>query len=132
MSADADDVDPRELGRSMTAPPGVDDDRDEPEGDDDRDGRVRLRQTGGGHAYVTDTDPHSATERPVYVHRLAAVAWGLLDGLDDPHHVHHDLSGWASDDAPETAGVPWVNAQPVLEAETPDDHARQHISRGHQ
>lgn len=129
MSADADDVDPRELGRAMEAPPGVDgyDCDDGPRRDHDRGGRVRLRQTGGGHAYVTDTDPHSATERPVYVHRLAAVAWDVLDALDDPRHVHHDLTEWAGVDAPETAGVPWVTAEPVLEAEAPDDHARQHF-----
>jgi hypothetical protein len=129
----ADDLDPRELGRTMSAPLGVQDDVQESgagELGDEHDranARVRYRMTGGGHAYVTDTDPHSATERPVYIHRLAAVAWGVLDGLDDPRHVHHDLSEWAGADAPETAGVPWLTAETVLEAELPTDHARHHF-----
>lgn len=130
MSAD---VDPRELGRTMTAPPSVQDDASteqgsgEPDIHDRANARVRYRMTGGGHAYVTDTDPHSATERPVYIHRLAAVAWGVLDGLDDPRHVHHDLTEWVGDDAPETAGVPWLTAESVLTAERPDHHARMHF-----
>ena len=29
------------------------------------------------------------SDRYVYVHRLAAVAWRILDGLGDPRDVHH-------------------------------------------
>jgi len=132
MSAES-DLSPAELGRTMTAPPGVQEDaHDSPDPQltdehDHADREVRLRLTGGGHAYVTDCDPHSGEERPVYVHRLAAVAWGLLDGLDDPRHVHHDLSDWTSEEAAERAGVPWLNAESVLTAELPDDHARHHF-----
>lgn len=46
----------------------------------------------------------------IYVHRLAAVAWGVLDGLDDNRHVHHRQA------------VPWYNAVENLEAVEPDHH----------
>lgn len=57
-------------------------------------------------------------ERYVYVHRLAAVAWGILDGLDDPRHVHH------------VNGVKWFNTEDNLEARQPDRHADHHLNGG--
>jgi hypothetical protein len=56
-------------------------------------------------------------ERYVYVHRLAAVAWGILDGLDDPRHVHH------------INGVPWCNTEDNFEAVDERTHAEYHIGR---
>ena len=76
-----------------------------------------FRATGEGYAYVAATTPHDGRERPVYLHRLAAVAWGVLDGLDDPRHVHH--SEWS---------IPWLNVEENLAAEEPDDHALYHLA----
>lgn len=78
---------------------------------------LRFRSTGEGYEYVSDRTPHDeGGERPVYIHRLNAVAWGLLDGLDDPRHVHHRTS------------IPWLNTEDNLEAIDPSDHAR--VTRG--
>jgi len=57
-------------------------------------------------------------ERYVYVHRLAAVAWDVLDGLDDPRHVHH------------VNGVEWCNTEDNLEARDPVSHADYHLRGG--
>ena len=57
-------------------------------------------------------------DRYVYVHRLAAVAWGILDGLDDPRHVHH------------VDGINWLNIEENLEARAPDRHADFHLNGG--
>jgi len=57
-------------------------------------------------------------ERYVYVHRLAAVAWGILDGLDDPRHVHH------------TNGIEWLNVPDNLEARDLVDHGDYHLNGG--
>lgn len=59
-------------------------------------------------------------ERYVYVHRLAAVAWGILDGLDDPRHVHH------------VNHVKWDNREENLEARLPDEHGRYHANARHE
>jgi len=79
--------------------------------------RVFFRATGEGYAYVAASRPQDGRERPVYLHRLAAVAWGVLDGLDDPRHVHH--CEWS---------IPWLNVEENLEAETPDEHALYHLA----
>lgn len=79
--------------------------------------RVRYRMTGEGYEYLTDTDPHSGTERPVYVHRLCGIAWGVLEGLDDPNHVHHEES------------ISWLNIEANLSAKDPRDHADHHLGR---
>lgn len=84
--------------------------------DASRDGSVRFRATGEGYAYVTDTTPHGGRERPVYLHRLAAVAWGVLEGLDDPRHVHHC-----------ERSIPWLNVEENLAAEAPEDHYLYHL-----
>jgi hypothetical protein len=65
-----------------------------------------------GYERVREWDRVEQREVYVYVHRLAAVAWDVLDDLDDPRHVHHERS------------VPWFNAESNLRAEWPDDHAR--------
>jgi hypothetical protein len=57
-------------------------------------------------------------ERYIYVHRLAAVAWGILDGLDDDRHVHH------------VNGVEWFNTEDNLEACEPDHHVDYHLNGG--
>jgi len=81
--------------------------------------RVRFRSTGGGYAYVAETTPHAGRERPVYLHRLAAVAWGILDGLDDARHVHHCEHS-----------VPLLNVEDNLAAEKPEDHYAHHLGGG--
>jgi hypothetical protein len=70
---------------------------------------VPTQATGECYEYVAD--PEATVERPVYIHRLAAVAWGELDGLDDHRHVHHEDS------------CPWHNAEGNLSAVEPERHA---------
>lgn len=109
------DVSPVDLGRSLSTPPGVEEPATDEAAEDDReDSALRFRATGEGYEYVTDVRPEEG-ERPVYIHRLTAVAWDVIDGLDDPRHVHHEVS------------VPWFNTEENLSAELPDDHARYHI-----
>ena len=57
-------------------------------------------------------------ERYVYVHRLAAVAWGILDGLDDDRHVHHRIP------------IQWLTTEENLEARAPPDHGHFHLNGG--
>lgn len=57
-------------------------------------------------------------ERYVYVHRLAAVAWDILDGLDDPRHVHHQIP------------IQWLTIEDNLEAVEPPPHADYHLNGG--
>lgn len=88
---------------------------------------VELRTTGIGYEYVSEDAPGRG-ERPVYVHRLAAVAWGLLDGLGDGDHVHHTVpETWLDDVDTRDAGIPWLTTEDTLSAEPPADHARHHI-----
>ncbi len=54
----------------------------------------------------------------VYVHRLAAVAWGELDDLGDERHVHH------------VNGIEWLNTEDNLEAREPDEHSDYHLNGG--
>lgn len=79
---------------------------------------LRFRMTGEGYEYATDTDPHTRQERPAYIHRLAALAWGVLEDVDDSRHVHHQTS------------VPWLNTEDNLEAVEPREHADYHIGSG--
>lgn len=53
--------------------------------------------------------PHS---RFVAVHRLAAVGWDVLDGLDDPREVDH------------IEEVPWWNAKQNCQALDSVEHGR--------
>jgi hypothetical protein len=73
--------------------------------------RVETRRW-DGYERVREWDPDEGREQYVYVHRLAAVAWGILDGLDDPRHVHHERA------------IPWYNAEDNLRAVEPDRHGR--------
>lgn len=59
-------------------------------------------------------ESHDAGVGPRFVsmHRLAAVAWGVLDGLDDEREVDHQHP------------VPWYNAETNFQAVHPDDHGR--------
>lgn len=57
-------------------------------------------------------------ERYVYVHRLAAVAWGILDGLDDSRHVHH------------RNGIEWCTTEENIEAVDPRPHGDFHLNGG--
>jgi hypothetical protein len=67
---------------------------------------------GDGYERIRYYDSTTRRERYVYVHRLAAVAWGILDGLDDGRHVHHEMV------------VPWTNIESELTAVEPDRHGR--------
>lgn len=71
-------------------------------------------RTDKGHELLRITPEHhdGRATRYVSVHRLAAVAWGLLDGMDDPREVHHITE------------VGWLNAESNLEALPPQEHAR--------
>lgn len=87
---------------------------------------LSIESTGLGHEYVSETGPRDG-ERPVYIHRLAAVAWGLLDGLDDPRHVHHAVPvEWLDDADTRAAGIPWLTTESTLIAEDPSEHAPRH------
>lgn len=57
-------------------------------------------------------------ERYVYTYRLAAVAWGILDGLDDPREVDHA-----------ELAHPMVTAEWNLEAVEPETHGRRTRAR---
>ena len=88
---------------------------------------VAIRATGLGYEYVADAR-RAADERPVYLHRLAAVAWGLLDGLDDGRHVHHAVpEEWLDERDTRAAGIPWLTTEATLVAEDPPDHAAHHF-----
>lgn len=73
--------------------------------------RVRVRATGEGYEYLTDTDPHSAQERPVYVHRLSAIAWIL----DEAQWRDEGVSALAGHDVHHEVPVPWLNTEANLE-----------------
>lgn len=69
------------------------------------DGRTRIR------VY------HDGRERYVYIYRLAAVAWDLLDGLGDDRIIHH------------INGHPMDNRESNLEAHAADEHPRREDGR---
>lgn len=52
--------------------------------------------------------------KPVYVHRLVAFAYGEIDTLAEPVHIHH------------RDGVTWNNAPENLEAVEPEQHTGRH------
>lgn len=72
------------------------------------DGRPRVRYWDG------------ETEHYVYTYRLAAVAWGVLDGLGDDRHVDH------------LDCCPAHTAESNLQAVEPDNHARLTVERTQQ
>jgi hypothetical protein len=76
--------------------------------------RFTYRADGKGHALVVvdGEDVDGVGRRYVAAHRLAAVAWGVLESFDDPREVHHvDV-------------VPCHNSECNLEALKPEQHAR--------
>jgi|GEM_PF-1798244 len=77
---------------------------------------ARFETRGDGYERWRSWD--GERERYVYVHRLAAVAWGILDGLDDPRYVHH------------VNGIEWLNSEDNLEARDPVDHGDYHLNGG--
>jgi hypothetical protein len=100
--------------------------REEPE---DRD--VRWYATGDGHQYVAEFPSRDGRERPVYLHRLAAVAWGVIDSLADPREVHHNVPAeWREERDPGRSGIPWLDMEEVLEAVDPAEHSRHHFGHG--
>jgi hypothetical protein len=101
---------------------------------------LRLRQTGEGYEYVAEQSSHEGVERPVYVHRLAAIAWSdaettegaLLDVLG--HDVHHEVpESWLSEEEREQRGarrsIPWLNVEAALHPEPWTEHRRRTLSR---
>lgn len=90
-----------------------------------------LLTTGDGHEYWAEENSHTGTERPVYVHRLAAVAWGILDHIWEPEEIHHTLpEEWLDDRDTRYAGIPWLTAEWAIEAADPTDHALHHFRGG--
>lgn len=77
---------------------------------------VRVTRRGDGKGYlivaVDGDDVEGVGRRFVAVHRLAAYAWDVLDGLDDDREVHH------RDRAPDH------NAEANFEALPPEEHGR--------
>jgi hypothetical protein len=102
------------------------------ESDEERpqeDARVRLRSTGLGYSYVAESGPRDG-EAPVYIHRLAGIAWGTIDSLSDPDHIHHEVpEEWLGDDPETSSGIPWLNVESVLRAEERDNHAAIHFNQ---
>lgn len=80
--------------------------------------RVRVRATGEGYEYLTDTDPHSAAERPVYVHRLAAIAWCL----DEDQWADRGVRALAGHDVHHETPIPWLNTEENLELVDAREH----------
>jgi hypothetical protein len=77
---------------------------------------VPLLQDGQGHEMWKDGTGQREgwTEHRVAVHRLAAVAWGVLDGYEDERQVHHRNE------------VPWDNREGNLVALSEGDHLGEH------
>lgn len=122
-----------DLGAGLEAPPGYETDEDEAEeAVESLPSGPFFRMTGIGYEYVSPTSPHDdAGERPVYIHRLAAYAWRIIDGLDDSRHVHHDVPDeWRTETETDAAGVPWLTLEDLLTAERPDEHATYHFAGG--
>lgn len=96
---------------------------------------VEIKATGRGHEYVSETTPEEG-EEPVYIHRLAAVAWGVIDSLSDPWDIHHEIpEEWLLPEEIEaiergqdgTLGVPWVTIEDGLDDREPESHRYGHI-----
>lgn len=86
--------------------------------------RFETRQSDGYERWRTS---YRGRDEYCYVHRLAAVAWGILDGLDDERHVHHRvLDEDLGDIQPKSPGVPWLNVEEAFEAVEPDLHGYHH------
>lgn len=81
--------------------------------------RFDRHAKGYGLVVVDGEDTEDGRRRYVSEHRLAAVAWGVLEGLDDPREVHH-----RGELVEELTGVPCLTAEGGLEALEPEDHAR--------
>jgi len=79
-------------------------------------GRVRFETRSDGYERWRSWE--NGQDAYVYVHRLAAVAWGVLDDLGDDRHVHHKHS------------IPWLTTEDNIEAREPPDHAQHHLNRG--
>lgn len=77
--------------------------------------RVSLRTSSEGYRYIEVGHPRDEGHKSVLEHRLAAVAWGLLDGLGDDREIHH------VDD------MTTVTAEWAIEAVTRDEHVERHV-----
>jgi len=78
---------------------------------------VRVTYRTGGypilHVDGDDVEDDAPRERGVvHIHRLAGVAWGILDGLDQEVDVHH------------VDGVPSNTSESNLDALQREDHSR--------
>lgn len=132
----------RNLGAGLEAPPGYEDETDDEQADEDEtelgEPTVYFSMTGGGHDYVSPTSPHDPEgEFPMYVHRLTAWAWDVLESpffAEDAREVHHHVpEAWVGDDPVPKGGIPWFTAEDHLLAERPDDHAtKYHFTGGRQ
>jgi hypothetical protein len=77
---------------------------------------VRILVSDEGYRYLAVGHPSDEDVVVVPEHRLAAVAWGLLEGLDDEREIHHiDRSKTHT-------------AESNLAAFTRDNHIEQHVN----
>jgi hypothetical protein len=75
---------------------------------------VRFTSSGDGYRQYSDGRIGEATGY-AYEHRLVALAWGLIDSLDDPREIHH-LDGSTD-----------INIESNLLAVDEEDHANYHL-----
>jgi hypothetical protein len=94
----------------------------------------RVAHLAANAAVDGDLDADPEGEKPVYIHRLAAWVWGVLESpffTEDPREVHHHtLADWVGSDPIPKGGIPWFTAEDHLTAERPDEHAEHHFRGG--
>ena len=78
--------------------------------------RVRLLTSADGYRYICVGHPSDGDAAVVPEYRLAAYAWGLLDGLGDSREIHHVDRCRAH------------TAEGNLVALSRDDHIEQHVT----
>ena len=76
---------------------------------------VRLWTSAAGYRYISVEHPTDGSVDVVSEHRLAAVAWGVIEGLGDSREVHHSDRCKAH------------TAETNLEAMSRDEHIERHV-----
>jgi len=78
-------------------------------------GDVRIILSEEGYRYLSVGHPSDEDHAIVSEHRLAAVAWGLLEGLDDDREIHHRYKRTT------------LTAEDNLVALSRDEHIERHV-----